>query len=170
MEDNNLFVHGLKPQGSYLVAYNCKPHTSKGHPVVEIGRELENRPGGYLDSRLNIVSFDNTMDAVEYFNYFKLLTDSANQKLQSKDYMSGKFVALLDSGFVPFYIPPTFFPKELREFFIHAIYKSGVQFYEYEAMNFDGQSVYAEEKDIWVSKMQAADYMEIGRASCWETV
>lgn len=165
MAEEQIFIHGLRPQATYLVTENCIMVTRDGHPLLQIGRELQGREGGYLDNRLNIVSFNNTMDAREYMNYFKMLADSANAKLASADFMSGRFVALLDSGFIPYYMPPTFFHNELRDWFLAPLIKAGIQYEEHPVMNFDGQLVSVSNqvqfKDVWVSKLDACDFLGI---------
>jgi len=165
MAEEQIKIHGLRPQGSYLVTENCAMVMRGGNPLVQTGKELQYREGGALDNRMNIVSFNNTMDAREYIQYFKMISDSANVKLATVEFMTGRFVALLDSGFVPYYMPPTFFHDELRDFFMMPLLETGIQFEEHPVMNFEGQLVSVSNqvqfKDIWVSKLDACDMMGV---------
>lgn len=159
-------LHGLIPGGRYLITENCVRVIRDGTFDNRFGKEILEMEGDLkLDQRMNIVSRGNSMDAREYFNYFNLIAESINQKLVTVDFMSGKFVALLDSGFVPFYIPPTFYHDKLRPFFENAIRTSGVQFIEFNAMDFDGRYVSIagenQQKDIWVSKPEAAKLLGV---------
>jgi len=161
MQENN--VKGMRAEGTYTLAQNCIPMKDKGgRIIVESYKQIAERGvEGLTDTRMNIVSIDNKLDAKEYINYFETMSVNVNYSLPMQSYLSGKFVALLDSGFVPYYMPPSFFPPEIRKFFIAAIVKSGVQFYEYAAMAPDGREIYTDARDIWVSKMEAADYLGV---------
>jgi len=152
---------GLNPAGQYSLAFNCVLKETNGSATVW-ARDLPDIEGALLDQRMNIVSYENTLDPIEYFNYYRLLSWAANKKVASGNVTSGRFLALLDNGYVPYFMPPTFMKNEgTRKAFLAALVYSGVPYIEYVALNIDGKQLDTEFKDIWVSKSGAADYMKL---------
>lgn len=144
----------------YSLADNCVLRIGgHGQIISKFGKDIEETSDMAVDQRMSIVSYGSTRDLTEYFKYFYIVSVSAAKKLAVEEFMKGNFVAMLDNGFVPFYMPPTYMPAEMGEQFKTLIKTTGIKFIEEKAMRFDGLTVDSQANDIWISRPEAADFL-----------
>ncbi len=143
----------------YTITDNCIVRGGQHGNVLSLfGKDIKEDLTMQVDNRMSLVSYNSTMDLTEYFRYFNIVSISAGRKLASEDFMKGNFIAMLDNGYVPFYMPPTYMPKDLGDKFRELVVKTGIDYIEEKAMRFDGLKVDSQANDIWVSRPDAARY------------
>lgn len=150
----------LNPNYMYSISDNCSVRIGEhGNVVSQFGKDIIEASDMEVDLRMSLISYNSTKDLVEYFRYFNVVSMSAARKLASEEFMKGNFVAMLDNGYVPFYMPPSYMPRHLGDEFKELIGGTGIRYFEEKAMRFDGLKVDSLANDIWISRMDAAEYM-----------
>lgn len=146
----------------YSLSDNCVLRVGPHNNVIsKFGKDIEETYDMQVDNRMSLISYGSTRDLVEYFRYFYIVSSSAKRKLASEDFMKGNFVAMLDNGFVPFYMAPTYMSKELGDQFKELIKATGIYYIEKKPMRFDGLRVDSLSNDIWISRVEAAKYADV---------
>lgn len=148
----------INKDATYIKAINGIPVQGQGTVMETIrGKDLDASDESLLtDRRLALASYENTMDVREYLGYIAFVSGLSRKWLASNPDATGRYVALLDLGYMPAFYPPTFLSEKLYDQFFNAIRASGVKFLQQKPLRFDGTRPDASKNDIWVSKTDAA--------------
>lgn len=149
---------------NYLVTQNCSTKFTADHnfEVTYLSKDKLDKMEGYeflYDKRLNVASFDNTLDLNQYLNYYLWVVRTIQASTEEFHTVSiNRVFGLLDAGFVPFYMPPTFIDsKVMYDVFLNHAKKTGFRYHEETQYNFDGKNLETGRTDIWISKMDICD-------------
>jgi hypothetical protein len=144
---------------TYLVSTNCKVRLNEGKVATIRGDELlKSEEEFIIDNRLRLVSFDTTNDISTYVNYFDLFSRISDREA-SRPEMTGRYVSMLDMGYVPIVASPSFLAEEMYTQFIDIIKASKIDYRELKPMRIDGRNFDAKADDIWGSRMDIAKYL-----------
>lgn len=108
-------------------------------------------PDVYYDERHQIFSENNTNDTTEYLNYIDLIRDIAQ-----KDNTTGKYRYMLDLGFIPVSMPPTWMLDSVYSGVRAALEAKGIEYFQLPASSFSLGNYTVGAPDIWVSKITLA--------------
>ena len=106
--------------------------------------------GFLLDTRHYIYSKHNTFDVAQYLNYLNILRPYVH---------SSNYTGMLELGFLPVVMPPSFFEDRLHKLVLPKLTEKGIPFYQRRPISFLGNSYTSDYPDIWVSKMDMAEIL-----------
>lgn len=112
-----------------------------------------------VDRRFNCVSLNSTGDIMELLRYMTFVMQMSDIVMQKEEKVT-QYRALLESGFVPAFIPPSYL-MNWHPLFLDAIKRTGVRYIEMDPMRFDGAQPQIAGQDIWVSRLDVAPYLGI---------
>lgn len=142
----------------YVLTNNCKIVVDKGQPLklsrADAKKAFKDKDIK-LDERLFIISVNNTYDEVQYLNYLNLLRNSSN-RMNISGSVVNNFTSLLDLGYVPVWIPPTFFDEdnELADRVLQSIKsKKLLNYIKERQLRLTGTQVSSRTSDIWLSRL-----------------
>lgn len=138
----------------YVVANNCKLLVDNGKPVKLTINDAKKVFGEdvKLDNRLFILSVNNTYDREEYLNYLNFIRTASNRSNISASVVNN-FTTMLDLGYVPIWMPPTFF-NEGPDKVINALSSKGLTDYVREKpLRLTGTQVNSKPTDVWLSRL-----------------
>lgn len=145
---------------NYSKTINCIPFVGEDRRISMATKEEVKK--SEIDTRLYIASLENTKDIVEYLNYYKLLSTFSDRWVLSNSSVNSRYITLLELGFVPLYIPPTFlFDKNIEFRWLLKIKELEIRFMQHKPIRFDGSYVDSDFEDIWVSKLDIARIMNV---------
>jgi hypothetical protein len=145
---------------SYLVSTNCQIRLQEGKTVTMRGDELLKSEEDFLvDNRLRLVSFETVSDITTYLNYFELFSRISDREV-SRPEVTGRYVAMLDMGYVPIVAAPSFMSEEMYNQFLPVIKMSAIDHRELKPMRIDGRGFDAKADDIWGSRIDMAEYLK----------
>lgn len=125
-----------------IMAHNCVQYDVKEMQTIEFLKYP------YIDLRYNMVSDNDTLDFEEYFNYVEM----SKQFVRDAKTVKGGF--LLDIGYIPVWMPPTFlqsYTKMVTKCFV------GIPYLAYKSVSFNNPKYEGDSEDIWVSKVTCAE-------------
>lgn len=158
----------------YVQAVNCVPVQMNGRISIITERiikeETKNESGELkepreyqIDRRLSLASYNNTNDIVAYFNYYAYIIQVlVNESYEYHETSVGRIMGLLDAGFVPVFMPPTFFDrKDIEDAIASKLTESGYTLYYEQQSTIKGRLLHNGQRDIWISRMEACDKLGI---------
>lgn len=167
----------------YILAENCLPQMVAARAKLISDKDIDEEKKAYrkwqsdyangtvsgedepvdrdykIDNRIRMASYKTTMDIVTYFNYYQsvldiLISESYNYSATSV----GRLMGLLDGGFVPIYMPPSFFDNdEFEKIFISKLEERGLTVYMESQYDIYGKSLHNGKRDVWASRMEICD-------------
>mgnify|MGYP004617162937 CR=1 FL=1 len=116
-------------------------------------RDFTQTHPGVLDERNNIYSYDNKMNLETYYNYIESI------KTLSQKFNFGKYKYMLKLGYIPLLMVPSPYKSVLHETIMPRLEASGIPYVKLQPMSFIKLSYTFIEPDIWISKMDAAEFL-----------
>lgn len=150
---------GIDKNLMYIVTDRCVARREEnGGMVRAIGRDIDVDLSMKIDERAHLISYNSVCDFKEYIMYFNLISTISATILGKEGFVKGNFVAMLDNGFVPFHMPPTYMSDVMYEKMINMIKRTNITWIEEKTMRLNGSIIEAEKPDIWISRVEAAEY------------
>jgi hypothetical protein len=153
------------PERLYYVTDECAARVDGKRTFMRMsGDDIEKSKAEYsVDRRLPLVSFKgNGVDKITaYLNYLKLLSIISCFLEASRSDITNRFVNLLDLGYIPLIMPPSFFEKTVHEVLKPQIEKSGIRFIYHKALRTDGSRLDMSTDDIWGSRMDISNLLGV---------
>lgn len=140
----------------YVKTQNCVTVTDDKNKLIRTsGADIRDLDDCMVDDRMYIYSIGNTMDTEEYCNYYETFITKANKEVSVAS-AKGKFVTNLDLGYIPVYIPPTFFPLEATEEFIERLEEKKIAYKRMYPLRIRGDRAGSELTDVWCTRKEIA--------------
>jgi hypothetical protein len=105
-----------------------------------------------LDKRLNVIALAPTMDATCMFNYMSLVSARAEELFQDNN-MNHSMTELLDTGFMPLVMLPSFMSMDIVQPLVNIAEDRGLRIYRRRAKRLESGHNIEPGEDIWVSKL-----------------
>lgn len=135
-----------------IIAENCKKvsecDTSSLSSAISGDVSL-----GLLDARVNMLSMNTTSDKTMYINYLQTLKEIA------QTVRCGRYTCLLDLGFMPVLMAPSFIGGLWHNQFIEALMANNIPFKKLPASSFNSDFYTQDDPDLWVSKLDCAELL-----------
>lgn len=145
---------------TYIVSTDCQVRIHEGKVVTMKGDDLRkfNEDTFELDNRMHLVSFETTRTPKTYLNYFEFFSRISDRE-SSRPEIQGRYMSMLDMGYIPIIAPPSFMSEEITSMFLPLLQRSGIDIREQRPMRIDGRGFDAKCNDIWGSRMDMAEFL-----------
>jgi hypothetical protein len=111
--------------------------------------EVSTIKGSDFDARHFIFSINSTKDMAQYINYIEWCNKIAS---------ASKYAGLLEIGFIPLIMPPSFFGDMIHVEVLPKL-EGKLKYYPMKARSFLGNYYQSDYPDIWVHRFDAAKFV-----------
>lgn len=148
----------------YQVFTNYQNELNEQQTIRKISLEAAKMEGYSMETRLNVLVKTQGHELTSYMNYLVLIIRISEEMMRDRNRSSTKFMALIGSGYIPIYTPPTIGDYSQVEANIKArLDDLGVRYNPDSQYAVDqNRQCQSKKLDLWVSRIELCEKLGIG--------